>query len=111
MLRLQRKKDQEEFSRALDEITREASKDPLAEFENTFQQLHPSFFEKLLSKGPSLTRTELHVCAMVRLNLSSKDIARLLYLSTSTVETTRHHVRKKLELDNAESLTGFLISL
>ncbi|MCK9422078.1 MAG: tetratricopeptide repeat protein [Bacteroidales bacterium] len=110
-LRFQRKKDQEEFIQSLDDITREASRDPLSEFELTFQQLHPSFFEKLLALNPSLTKTQLHICAMVRLNLSSKDIARLLNLSISTVETTRHHIRKKLELENADSLGNYLITI
>jgi len=109
-LRFQRKKDQEEFIQSLEEITREASRDPLSEFELTFQQLHPSFFEKLLTLSPSLTKTEMHICAMVRLNLSSKDIARLMNLSITTVETTRHHIRKKLEMENADSLVKFLIS-
>jgi DNA-binding CsgD family transcriptional regulator len=106
-----RKKDQEEFIQSLNEITREASRDPLSEFELTFQQLHPSFFEKLLAQNPSLTKTQLHICAMVRLNLSSKDIARLLNLSISTIETTRHHIRKKLKLENADSLGNYLITI
>ncbi len=110
-LRFQRKKDQDDFIQLLDEITREASRDPLAEFEFMFQQLHPSFFEKLLARCPSITKSELQVCALLRLNLSSKDIARLLGISLSTVETTRHHIRKKLELENADNLCGFLITI
>ena len=110
-LRFQRKKDQEDFIQLLDEITREASKDPLAEFEFMFQQLHPSFFEKLLARCPAITKSELQICALLRLNLSSKDIARLLCLSLSTVETTRHHIRKKLDLENAVNLGSFLITI
>jgi tetratricopeptide (TPR) repeat protein/DNA-binding CsgD family transcriptional regulator len=110
-MRFTRKKDQDDFLRALDEITRDASRDPLAEFEFMFRQLHPSFYEKLLARCATLTKSELHVCAMIRLNLSSKDIARLLCLSLSTVETTRHHIRKKLEMENAENLGSFLITI
>jgi DNA-binding CsgD family transcriptional regulator len=110
-LRFQRKKDQEDFVQVLDEITREASRDPLAEFELMFQQLHPSFVEKLLARCPSITKSEIQVCSLLRLNLSSKDIARLLCLSLSTVETTRHHIRKKLDLENTDNLCGFLITI
>lgn len=106
-----RKKDQEEFLQSLSEITRDASREPLSEFEQTFARLHPSFFEKLLEKYPNVTKTEIQICAMIRLNLSSKDIARLLNLSVSTIETTRYHIRKKLELDNAENLLAFLITI
>jgi DNA-binding CsgD family transcriptional regulator len=110
-LRFQRKKDQEEFIQLLDEITREASRDPLSEFELMFRQLHPAFYEKLLARCPSLTKSEMQVCALLRLNLSSKDIARLLCLSLSTVETTRHHIRKKLDLESVDNLCSFLITI
>jgi DNA-binding CsgD family transcriptional regulator/tetratricopeptide (TPR) repeat protein len=110
-LRFQRKKDQEEFVQTLDELTREASRDPLAEFEFLFQQLHPAFFEKLLARCPALTKTELQICAMIRLNLSSKDIARLLTLSLSSVDSTRHHIRKKLGMENADNLGSSLITI
>ncbi len=110
-MRFKRKKDQDDFLRALEEITRDASRDPLAEFEFLFRQLHPSFYEKLLAQCATLTKSELRVCAMIRLNLSSKDIARLLCLSLSTVEAIRHHIRKKLEMENAENLGNFLITI
>ncbi|MEI7980315.1 MAG: tetratricopeptide repeat protein [Bacteroidota bacterium] len=109
--RLTRKKDQEEFLKALQELTRDAGKDPLAEFEMVFSHLHIDFFERLIEQCPSLTKTELQVCAMLRLNLSSKDIARLVNLTVSTIETTRFHIRKKLILDPKVSLTAYLIQV
>lgn len=106
-----RKKDQDDFQHTLDSLTRDAKRDPLAEFELLFKQLHASFYEKLLLCAPDLTKTELQVCAMLRLNLSSKDIARLINLNVSTIEITRHHIRKKLNLEHSDTLTTFLITL
>ncbi|MBU2650183.1 MAG: tetratricopeptide repeat protein [Bacteroidetes bacterium] len=110
-LKFTRKKDQEEYIRILNEITREAARDTLSEFEQTFNQLHPSFMEKLMAYSPDLNRSEINICSLIRLNLTTKDIANLLNLSISTVETTRHNIRKKLKLDNSESLTAFLIMI
>ncbi|MDD4603972.1 MAG: tetratricopeptide repeat protein [Bacteroidales bacterium] len=110
-LKISRKKDQEDFAQTLSEITRDASKDPMSEFEILFRQLHASFYEKLLQHCSDLSRTELQVCALIRLNLSSKDIARLVNISVSTVESTRHHIRKKLELETGDNLTSFLFTL
>lgn len=110
-LKLRKKKDREEFIRSLDEIAREAARDPMTVFEQSFNQLHPSFMEKLLSHSSELNRSEIHICSLIKLNFSSKDIAHLLNLSVSTVETTRHNIRKKLELNNAESLPAFLIKI
>jgi DNA-binding NarL/FixJ family response regulator len=106
-----RKKDQEEYSQKLSEIIRDASRDPIKDFELLFTQLHGNFYEKLLTINPELTRNELQLCAFLRLNLSSKDIARLTNLSLSTVEMTRHHIRQKLIPDQKTSLTCYLISI
>ena len=107
--RFPKKADQEEFSQLLSEITREASKNPMNDFEVMFKQMHGGFSEKLLAICPDFSRSELQLCALLRLNLSSKDIARIANLSLATVEGTRHHIRKKLGLDQKESLTSYLI--
>jgi DNA-binding CsgD family transcriptional regulator len=108
---LHRKKDQEEFSHVLTGISRDSAKDPLSEFELLFRQLHPEFYEKLLNRCPQLSKSELHISAMIRLNLSTKDMASLVNLSISTIETNRYHIRKKLSLDQGENLTTCLMQV
>ncbi len=109
--RFTRKKDQEEYNQKLSEIIRDASRDPIKDFELLFTQLHGGFYEKLLVVNPDFSRNELQLCAFLRLNLSSKDIARLTNLSLSSVEITRHHIRQKLNIDLKISLTCYLISI
>jgi len=110
-LKISRKKDQDDFTKVLADLTRNASKEPMAEFEMLFRQIHGSYYEKLLQHCSGLSKTELNICALIRLNLSSKDMARITNLSVTTIETTRHHIRKKLELDPGVNLTTFLIGL
>jgi len=110
-LKFSRKKDQDDFAKALTDLTREALKNPMAEFEILFRQIHGSFYEKLLQHCPSLSKSELNICAFIRLNLSSKDISRITNLSVATIETTRHHIRKKLNLEPGDNLTSFMIAL
>ena len=81
------------------------------DFEVMFKQIHSGFYEKMLALSPDLSRSELQICALLRLNLSSKDISRVANLSIPTVEVTRHHIRKKLNLDQKESLTSYLIQV
>ncbi len=109
--RFPKKTDQAEFSQLLSEITRDASKNPMNDFEVLFKQIHSGFYEKILALNPDLSRSELQICALLRLNLSSKEIARIANLSLATIEVTRHHIRKKLGLDQKESLTSYLILL
>lgn len=104
-----RKKDQEAFVEELEALSREAARDPLSDFENMFTQMHSGFYEKLIELNPDFTRSELQMCALLRMNLPSKEIANVLSLSVSRVDQTRHQIRKKLELDQNQSLTSFLI--
>ena len=109
--KLSRKKDQEQFEKTLDEVCREASQNPLADFEQIFLQMHHGFYEKLLEISPHLSRSELQLCALLRMNLPSKEIASLLFLSLSTIDQKRHQIRKKLGLESNQSLNNFLINL
>lgn len=109
--RFPKKSDQTEFGQLVSEIMRDASRNPMNDFEVVFKQIHSGFYEKLLALSPDLTRSELQVCALLRLNLSSKGIAGIANLSPATVVITRHHIRKKLNLDPKESLTSYLIQL
>jgi DNA-binding CsgD family transcriptional regulator len=109
--RFSSKKDQNEFVQLLGDITREANMEPLAELEAVFNQKYQVLYDKLLARSPSLTKNELQVCALLHINLSTKDIARLLNLSASSIDMTRYRIRQKLELDQKESLTTYLIML
>jgi len=110
-LKFPRKNQQDEFEQVLNGLTRDAGKDPLAEFELLFTQLHASFYENILRICPDLTKAELHVCAMIRLNLSTKDIARLANINISSIEMTRYHIRKKLNMEQGENLAAFLMTV
>ncbi len=107
--RMMKKRDQETFIEELNALVRESARDPLSEFETMFTQLHSGFYEKLIAINPEFTRSELQMCALLRMNLPSKEIANLLNLSLSRVDQIRHQIRKKLELDGNRSLTSFLI--
>lgn len=109
-MKMSRKTDQEGFLQAIQELTRESHRDPMAQFDALFKELHPGFYEKLLTEFSSLTSSELQICALIRLNFSSKDIARLLSLSVATIETSRSHIRKKINLDAKDNLSSFLMT-
>jgi tetratricopeptide (TPR) repeat protein len=83
----------------------------LDEFESRFIGVYESFYEKLLDQAPELTPNELRVCAFMRLNMTSKDIARLTGKSTGTLDNIRTFIRKKLKLDSDVNLQKFLLEL
>lgn len=73
-------------------------------FEEHFDILNDGFLQRLKKQCPTLTFDELKVCALLKLNLSSKEIARNLNLSIRGIETKRYRIRKKLGIAKGISL-------
>jgi DNA-binding CsgD family transcriptional regulator len=81
------------------------------EFEMRFENVHVSFYENLNMQHPGLSPSERRVCAFLKLNLSTKDIAALLNISPRSVESTRYSIRKKINLPTSENLVVHLQTL
>ncbi|MCK9204857.1 MAG: hypothetical protein M0P58_10560 [Bacteroidales bacterium] len=79
------------------------------DFDYYFVQIQPDFYNKLLADFPRLTQYELRLCAFIKLNLSSKDIAAINNLSLESVKSARKRLRKTLDITNLDdTLTSFL---
>lgn len=80
-------------------------------FARQFQQVHPRFQSRLAELYPGLTPAELKVCCLIRVGLSTKEIAGILFTSHRTVENQRASIRRKLALRSATSVTTFLAGI
>ncbi|MEE9439124.1 MAG: two-component regulator propeller domain-containing protein [Saprospiraceae bacterium] len=78
------------------------------QFVTHFNEVHPSFFEKLKSKYPVLSQKDLKLCAYLKMNLSTKELASMLNMSIRGVEGARYRLRKKIGISSEHSLTDFL---
>ena len=78
------------------------------EFKLLFEEVHQDFYTKLTQKFPNLTPAERKLCAFLRLNLSTKEIAAITFKSPSTIKTTRKRLRKKLNIPTKINLVSFL---
>ena len=74
------------------------------------EQVYEDLFKKLKKIYPDLTPRELILCAYLRMNISSKEIASLLNISARGVEISRYRIRKKLGLDRNTNLSEFMIN-
>lgn len=81
------------------------------EFELYFKRVDNEFFEKLEKRFPDLTPNEKRLCALIRLNLNSKEIADMTSRTFRSVNTAKTRLKKKLGVNPDMSLYDFLINL
>jgi len=80
-------------------------------FDQQFTKVNKDFYPNLKQKFPNLTPTELKHCALIKLNFSAKEMAKLLNISLNGVNTSRYRIRKKLNLQREDSLVKFITSI
>ena len=80
-------------------------------FKEAFNNADSEFLKKVKTIHPSLSPNDLKLCAYLRLNLSSKEIARLLHISPRSVEIKRYRLRKKLNLQHEDNLVNYILDL
>lgn len=95
----------------LDKINQNLSEeDEWAVFQENFDLIHTNFFRNLKTTYPDLTPADLRLCALLRLNYTSKEIARMQNLSLRGVEAARYRLRKKIDIQENEDLVSFMIN-
>ena len=80
-------------------------------FVDAFNNADKDFLKKIKAAHQSLTPNDLRLCAFLRLNLSSKEIAPLLNISVRSVEIKRYRLRKKMDLSHEQGLVEYILSI
>jgi DNA-binding CsgD family transcriptional regulator len=80
-------------------------------FEEAFNNADQDFLKKIKEIHPNLTPNDLRLCAYLRLNLSSKEIASLLNISSKSVEIKRYRLRKRMNLEHGANLISYILSV
>jgi len=103
-----------ETKQALEKIVKEIDttlrlQEDWEQFEYHFDQVHGDFLNRLREQFHDLTPNEQKLCALLRLNLSTKEISNLMSISLRGVEIARYRLRKKLGLDVGQNLSKFIL--
>lgn len=80
-------------------------------FFTNFKALNETFVEKLISKAPNLVHSELEICAYLKLNFETKEIARYTGLSVRAVQGIKYRIRKKLLIKTTEDLNIWMMKM
>ncbi|WP_170178581.1 helix-turn-helix and ligand-binding sensor domain-containing protein [Flammeovirga pectinis] len=79
-------------------------------FEVAFKKMHKDFFSHLVNIHPNLTNEDLKLCAYLRVNLSTKELAPIFNITPKSVDLKRYRLRKKMGLPPKENLYTYLVS-
>jgi DNA-binding CsgD family transcriptional regulator len=82
-----------------------------SDFNAHFESLNKNFYSRLKSAYPEISPNDLKICALIKLNLSIKEMAAILNISPDSVKTARYRLRKKLQLNTEDNLTDFILNL
>ena len=99
------------FSKLNKSIAKEVNSDnSWKDLERHIRNVNSDFLKRLKTRFPKITPRELDLSTYLLLNMSTKEIAEIMNISTGGVELARYRLRKKLEL-NKENLVGFLLTI
>lgn len=102
--------DKTEINQLIGKINKELRNEKFQKlFDNYFDDVHQDFLARIKEKHPSITPKELRLCAYLKMNLTTKEIAPLMNISVRGVEIGRYRLRKKLGLDREENLINYLL--
>ncbi len=93
----------QEINQIIKKLDRNSSSAAWEEFNLRFTNIYESFFEKLQKIHPELNQNEKRLCSLIKLNLSSKEIAEITNTTVKSVENSRTRLRKKLGLTNTKT--------
>ena len=93
-----KKENQNKLDNLISELRANTQNDIWQEFDIRFTEIQQDFYEKLNSKHPDLSTAERRLCAFLRMNMTSKEIANITHQSPGSIDTARSRLRKKLNI-------------
>ncbi len=93
------------------DVVVKGNKDMWERFNLRFTEVNSGFYTRLREKHANLTPTEQKHCALIKLRFDSKEMAKLLNISITSVHISRHRIRKKIGLEREDNLSKYIQSI
>lgn len=87
------------------------SKDQLKHVDAVLESSEGQFFKLLRKKHPNLSSEDIKLCALLRLNISTKELASIFNISDSSLRTKKYRLKKKIDIDKDMSLENYIANL
>lgn len=92
-------------------LSSEDTSPDLTAFYSDFDRIYPDFKKNIHKSYPSISSSELTICALLRLNMTSKEISRVLYITPDSVNKSRYRIRKKMALPTKGDLAIHILNI
>ena len=107
-----KKENQKQIQKLIFELQSNIDSNVWKNFEDRFHDVHHDFYNKIHEKFPHLTENDRKLCAFLKLNMSTKDIAAITHQNPNSIEVARTRLRKKLKISNTDiSLVSFISNI
>lgn len=111
-VKLEKGGSRDELKRIIRSIEKDLIKDDTwNQFEHHFDQVHGDYLKNLSMSDIHLSPREIKLAAFLRMNMSSKEISKMMNITVKSVELARHRLRKKLKLSRDQNLVEYLMGL
>ena len=80
------------------------------QFGKEFSSIHSSFLERLREQFGKFSKSEMRLISLLKMNLSSKEIANTLRISDDGVKKARYRLRKKMQLNSHIDIQQYLLN-
>lgn len=78
------------------------------EFEYHFNKVHPNFYKSFIDKNFELSKNEMRLAALIKLNFSTKEISDITKQTSNTINVAKSRLKSKLNLNKEDSLYNFI---
>ena len=102
------KEHREHIRSIITQLKQHCTTDNWQEFRYYFEQVHPSFYDRLDTISPGMTQRQKRLCAMLYIGLSTKEISSITFREVRSIESARNRLRKKLDITGEETIQEFL---
>lgn len=76
-----------------------------------FEEINTDFYEKLKTINPELSVNDNRICALIKLNMNSPEIAQVLNIASNSIKSARYRLKKRLNLSQDDDLELFIRNL
>ena len=104
------------ISQSTDRIDRMITNDTIdaeewSQFSKEFSSVHEDFIQKITQRFGSFSQSEMRLASLLKMNLSSKEVANILRISDEGIKKARYRLRKKMDLETGDDLQGIILSI